>query len=69
MFCLAGSSTSMSRGHLTNGRGMSEATKPVIKRAVFRETFASQLITGSQVTVLLDAYFELLRIARNNLER
>lgn len=56
MFCLAGSSTSMSRGHLTNGRGMSEATKPVIKRAVFRETFASQLITGSQVTVLLDAY-------------
>lgn len=27
----------MSRGHLTNGRGMSEATKPVIKHAVFRE--------------------------------
>lgn len=38
VFCLAGSSTSMSRGHLTNGRGMSEATKPVIKHAVFRET-------------------------------
>ena len=38
MFCLAGSSTSMSRGHLTNGRGMSEATKPVIKHAVFHET-------------------------------
>lgn len=38
VFCLAGSSTSMSRGHLTNGRGMSEATKPVIKHAVFHET-------------------------------
>lgn len=37
VFCLAGSSTSMSRGHLTNGRGMSRATKPVIKHAVFRE--------------------------------
>lgn len=61
MFCLAGSSTSMSRGHLTNGRGMSEATKPVIKRAVFRETFTLQLITGSHaqdnVTVLPNAYF------------
>lgn len=38
VFCLAGSSTSMSLGHLTNGRGMSEATKPVIKHAVFHET-------------------------------
>lgn len=38
VFCLAGSSTSMSRGHLTNGRGMSGATKPVIKHVVFRET-------------------------------
>lgn len=61
MFCLAGSSTSMSRGHLTNGRGMSEATKPVIKHAVFRETFTLQLITDSHaqnnLIVLLDAYF------------
>lgn len=46
VFCLAGSSTSMSWGHLTNGRGMSEATKPVIKHVVFREMSGDVIVSA-----------------------
>lgn len=62
MFCLAGSSTSMSRGHLTNGRGMSEATKPVIKYAVFRETLAGITVDCSQCTRQRDRSIFVFRI-------